>query len=71
MNNEIGELDKAWLELQAIEHELTESLAVLDAIRRKGLLGFEAYLTFREIFNRWQESSLRWQAVSEAAMRLL
>ncbi len=32
MNNEIGKLDQAWLELQAIEQELTESLAVLDAL---------------------------------------
>lgn len=71
MNNEIGELDQAWLELQAISHELTESLAVLDAIRSKGLVGFEAYLTSREIRNRWEESRLRWQALADAAMRLL
>ncbi|AXU19209.1 hypothetical protein C7W88_09445 [Novosphingobium sp. THN1] len=71
MNNEIGKLDQAWLELQAIEQELTESLAVLDAIRSKCLVGFEAYLTSREIRNRWEESRLRWQALADAAMRLL
>ncbi|WP_231735503.1 hypothetical protein, partial [Novosphingobium sp. CCH12-A3] len=43
----------------------------LDAIRSKGLVGFEAYLTSREIRNRWEESRLRWQALADAAMRLL
>lgn len=71
MNNEIGELDKAWLELQAIEHEMIESLAVLDALRSKGLLGFEVYVKSMEIWNRLEASNVRWLELSSAALRML